>query len=147
MISIINEKTFEKARKRIKEEKSKKNIVCFASNDDELNRKILEKEKVDFFLPILSGKKDYSKQRNSSFNQVLAKIAKKKKIKIAINLNEILQSQGKTRAKIISRALQNIMLCKKNNLKMTVFGTNNKQDHLAVCLSLGMPTWMPIFTN
>ena len=42
---LIQEKTFEKARNEIR--KSKGKIIIFSSNDDGLNRKILEKEKVD----------------------------------------------------------------------------------------------------
>ena len=75
---LISEKTFEAARKHIKKNAGKK--IMFSSSNDELNRKILEKEKVDVLLLNHLGKKDFQKQRNSGLNQVLTKIAKKKEI-------------------------------------------------------------------
>ena len=72
---LIQEKTFEKARNEIRKNLNKK--VIFSSNDDDLNRKILEKEKIDIFMPLLADRKDFQKQRNSGLNHVVAKIAKK----------------------------------------------------------------------
>ena len=143
---IIQEKTFEKARKSIKENKDK--TIIFSSNDDDLNRKILEKEKIDILLINLSNRKDYQKQRNSGFNQVLAKIAKKNKITIGINFDEIIQARTKTeKVRILARIKQNIMLCKKNKLKMQFITQNkNNQRNIYDLKSLGlvlrMPTWM-----
>ena len=85
---IIEQTSFEKARKEIKKNKGK--TIIFSSNNDELNRKILEKEKIDVLLLNLLNRKDYSKQRDSGFNHVLAKIAKKKGVVIGINLDEII---------------------------------------------------------
>ena len=140
-MKIISENTFEKARKEI--QKAKPPII-FSSNDDELNRKILEKEPIQVLLINQTGRKDYQKQRNSGFNQVMAKIAKKTKILIGINLDEIIQSTGKTRAEILARIKQNIKLCNKNKLNMTFLGKNKRGSHdlKALGLSLGMPTWM-----
>ena len=141
---LIQEKTFEKARNEIRKNLDKK--VIFSSNDDNLNRKILEKEKVDIFVPLLADRKDFQKQRNSGFNHVLAKIAKKNNIIIGINLDEIINSNLKEKAKVLARVRQNIKLCNKNKLKMRfVFSDKNKRDiHdlKALGLILGMPTWM-----
>ena len=141
---LIQEKTFEKARNEIRKNLDKK--VIFSSNDDNLNRKILEKEKVDIFVPLLADRKDFQKQRNSGFNHVLAKIAKKNNIIIGINLDEIINSNLKEKAKVLARVRQNIKLCNKNKLKMRfVFSDKNKRDiHdlKAVGLILGMPTQM-----
>ncbi|MEJ2267994.1 MAG: hypothetical protein P8X70_02875, partial [Nanoarchaeota archaeon] len=86
---FIQENNFDEARKKIRENSDKK--IIFSSND-ELNRKILEKEKIDIILINQSERKDRQKQRNSGFNQVLAKIAKKKNVIIGINLDEIINS-------------------------------------------------------
>ena len=102
-MKIINEPTFEKARKSIQESKEK--IIIFSSNNDELNRKILEKEKIDILLINLEGRKDFQKQRDSGFNQVLAKIAKKNNVTIGINFDEIIESKNKER--ILARIRQN----------------------------------------
>lgn len=139
-MKIIQEKTFEKARKAIKESESP---IIFTSNNDELNRKILEKEKIDILLINLEGRKDYQKQRNSGFNQVLAKIAKKQNVTIGINFDEIIES--KNRERILARIKQNITLCNKNKLKMKFITQKQKRnlhDLKALGLVLGMPTHM-----
>ena len=141
---LIQEKTFEKARNEIRKNKGK-TIIC-SSNDDDLNRKILEKEKVDIFMPLLENRKDFQKQRNSGLNHVLAKIAKKNNVVIGISLDEIVKSKEKEKSKVLARIKQNIRLCNKNKLKMRfVFSDKNKRDiHdlKALGLILGMPTQM-----
>ena len=142
---IIRENTFEKARKLIRENKDK--IIIFSSDDDELNRKILEKEKIDILLINLAGRKDFQKQRNSGFNQVLAKLAKNKNIAIGINFDEIVESNSIEKPKILARIQQNIKLCNKNKLKMKFIIQNSKNqrdiyDLKSLGAVLGMPTWM-----
>jgi RNase P/RNase MRP subunit p30 len=142
-MDIIRENNFEKARKLIRENKKKK--IIFSSNDDELNRKILEKEDVNILLLNQAGRKDKSKQRDSGLNQVLAKIAAKKQIFIGINLDEIISSKSFQKAKILSRVSQNIKLCNKNKVKMEFIAEKNERnlyDLKALGLVLGMPTFM-----
>lgn len=140
---IIQEDNFDKARKKIKENSDKK--IIFSSNDDELNRKILEKENINTLLLNQSEKRDFHKQRNSGFNQVLAKLAKKKDIIIGINLDELINSNEKEKSAILARIKQNVNLCKKNKLKMKFVSLNKKREILdlkALGLILGMPTEM-----
>ncbi|HEA46388.1 MAG TPA: hypothetical protein ENH99_01250 [Candidatus Pacearchaeota archaeon] len=138
---FIQENNFEKARKKIRENKGKK--IIFSSESDELNRKILEKEEIDVLLLNLTERKDRMKQRDSGLNHVLSKIAKKKNIKIGINLNEILDSNGKRKSDLLSRLRQNIKLANKNKLKMEFLDSKvNRQDSKALGLVLGMPTQM-----
>ena len=142
-MKIIQENDFMKARNALKNSKEKP--IVFTSTSDELNRKVMEKEKIDILLINQLGRKDYSKQRNSGFNQVLAKIAKKKGITIGINLDEIIESNLQQRAKILARIKQNIKLCNKNKLKMKFITLKNPRDVYdlkALGLTLGMPTWM-----
>ncbi|GAJ24567.1 unnamed protein product, partial [marine sediment metagenome] len=101
--------------------------------------------KIDILLLSQSHKKDRQKQRESGFNQVLAKIAKKKNVAIGINLNEIIDSKKKEKSKILGRVRQNIKLCNKNKLNMKFIEQKNKRDNYdlkALGLVLGMPTWM-----
>jgi len=140
---IISEPTFEKARKQILENKNKK--IVFTSDDDELNRKIIEKTPVNILLINQAGRKDFQKQRNSGFNQVLAKIAKKNNITLGINLDEIIESKEKTKAQILARVQQNIKLCNKNKLQMAFVSKKYKRnlyDLKALGSVLGMPTLM-----
>lgn len=142
---LIKENNFQKVRNLIQKNKGKK-IIFFSPNDD-LNRKILEKENIDILLLNQLGRKDWTKQRNSGLNQVLAKIAKKRNISIGINLDEIIDTNDlKIKSDIIARIKQNIKLCNKNKLKMNFISLKenkrNSYDLKALGLSLGMPTWM-----
>ena len=142
---FIKESNFEKTRKLIKENQDKE--IIFSSNDDELNRKILEKQNINILLINLLGKKDFQKQRNSGFNQVLAKIAKEKNVEIGINFDEIIESDSKEKPKILARIQQNIKLCNKNKLKMKfiIQKKENRRDIYdlkSLGAVLGMPTWM-----
>ena len=141
---LIKENDFERARNEIRNRDGKKEII-FSSDDDELNRKVLEKEKIRFLLINLSGRKDGPKQRNSGFNGVMAKIAKKKNVGMGINLNEIMESEGKEKAEILARIRQNVKLCNRNDLKMKFISPDEKyeknvRDLKSLGLVLGMPT-------
>ncbi len=140
---LISENNFDKARQQIR--KNFNNQIIFSSNNDELNRKILEKENINVLLINQAGRKDKQKQRNSGFNQVLAKISKKKKVAIGINLDEIINSKAKEKSKILARIKQNIKLCNKNKIQMKFISFKNKRDIYdikALGLVLGMPTWI-----
>ena len=146
---LISGKEFNESRKKIRETKKTGAEVIFTSDDDELARKVLEKEAISVLLINQEGRKDRLKQRDSGFNQVLAKTAKKKDVIIGINLDEILKANQDEKAKILARVRQNIKLCNKNKLKMEFISQNkeaskakNKYDLKALGLILGMPTWM-----
>ena len=146
-LAIISERTFERARSEIRKAAGLGKKVIFTSGDDELNRKILEKEKVEILMPLLKGRRDFQKQRNSGFNHVLAKLAEKSNVVIGVNLNEIIDSKGKEMASVLSRVSQNIRLCAKNRLKMKFLASNRENardiyDLKALGSVLGMPTWM-----
>jgi len=140
---LIQGNNFDRARKEIRENKNK--TIVFSSNNDDLNRRILEKEPIDILLLNQSLRKDRLKQRDSGFNQILAKLAKKKNIVIGINLDEIISSKIKSKAEILGRVKQNIKLCNKNKLNMKFISKKNKRslyDLRALGLILGMPTLM-----
>lgn len=144
---LIQENNFEKARKKIQEAKKINKKAIFFSNNDDLNRKIIEKSPPNILLLNQSNRKDFQKQRNSGLNQVLAKIAKKNNIVIGIDLNEIINSKGKSKSDILARIRQNINLCKKNklNIKFITLNKKTKKDIYslkALGLVLKMPTWM-----
>ncbi len=138
---IFSETNFSKLKEFIKKNKNKD--LVFTSGDDDLNRKVLEKLPIQTILINLENRKDFQKQRNSGFNQVLAKIAKKNKINIGINFDELISSKYKE--KIISRLIQNIKLCNKYKVQMKVISKDkkiNKNNIKSLALVLGMPTWM-----
>jgi RNase P/RNase MRP subunit p30 len=145
--AIISEKTFEKARNEIRKASGSGKRTLFISYDDEIGRKILEKEKVDVFMPALKGRRDFQKQRNSGFNHVLAKLAAKGGVAVGVSLDEIIGSRGRERAEILARIRQNIILCGKNDLGMRFIALNRENARDVYGLKslgslLGMPTWM-----
>ncbi len=142
---LIQEADFNKARKKIKDNEGKE--IIFSSDDDELNRKILEKENISILLLSQKSRKDFQKQRNSGLNQVLAKLAKKNEVTIGINLDEIINSRKKEKSDILARIKQNITLCNKNKLKMRFIAEKqdnerNIYDLRALGLVLGMSTYL-----
>ena len=140
---LISGKDFNESRKKIRESKSSGKELVFASDDDELARKVLEKEAINVLLINQEGRKDGIKQRNSGFNQVLSKLAKKKNVTVGINIEEILKAEKEEKAEMLARVRQNVRLCNKNKLKMTFFPElKDKYDLKSLGLVLGMPTWM-----
>lgn len=149
---LIQEGDFQKIREKIRENKGKK--IIFSGDNDELNKKVLEKENINVLLLTLSGRKDRLKQRDSGFNHVLARLAKKKNVVIGINFNEVINSKAEEKSKILARVRQNIKLCNKNKLKMKFISKENSPklgqvkekkdiyDLKSLGLILGMPTWM-----
>ena len=141
---LIQEIDFQKARKKINEAKKVGKEVIFSSSDDELNRKVLEKEKIDILLLNLSKRRDKMKQRDSGFNHVLAKLAKKSDVTLGINFDEIVSSSGKEKVEVLGRVRQNIKLCNKNKIKMKFISKKSTDIYglKSLGLTLGMPTWM-----
>lgn len=140
---ILKEKNFNRLKNFVKQNSDKE--IVFTSDDDDLNRKVLEKLPVKILLINQLGRNDFQKQRNSGFNQVMAKIARKNKIQIGINFDEILSSKSLYgKSKILERVRQNISLCNKNKIQMKFISENklNERDLVSLGLVLGMPTWM-----
>jgi len=140
---FIEENNFEKARKKIRENSEK--FIIF-TGDDEISRKILEKEKINVLLISEVERKDFLKQRDSGLDRVMARLATKNKVLIGINFDELVESdREKTKAKILSRIIQNIEICKKEKTNMIFVSKKTqleKNSVLALGLSLGMPSWM-----
>jgi ribonuclease P/MRP protein subunit RPP1 len=144
-MNVIIDKGFEKIRKKVLDSDSKP--IIYSSDDDDLNRRVMEKLKIDVLLLSQKNRKDFSKQRNSGLNHVLAKIAKKNDIGIGIDLDEIIEASGFGLAEILSRVRQNIFLCNKAKVQMKFIAREKKNsrniyDLRSLGLVLGMPTWM-----
>lgn len=141
---LIEEENFEKARKEIRRNRGKR--IIFSSRNDETARKILEKEEINVLLIRQKARKDRQKQRDSGLDSVMARIARKKDVIIGIDYDEMINTEGKEKAMILSRIRQNIKLCNKERLGMTFISSlkNRKNEHdlRALGLSLGMPTSM-----
>ncbi len=143
---LITQKEFNKLKIEIKNAKDKGKKIVYSSEDDELNRKVIEKLEIDILVINQKARKDFQKQRNSGFNQVMAKIMKKKKIILGINIDELIEeSNQRKKAEILGRIRQNIFICKKNNVQInfiSLTGKNkrNNYDIKSLGLVLGIPT-------
>ncbi len=145
---LITQKDFNKLKNEVKKAKEQERQIIYFSEDDELNRKVIEKLEINILLLTLNQRKDFQKQRNSGFNQVMAKTMNKKNIYLGINLDEIIEeTNSKKKSEILARIRQNIEICNKNkvNMKFIALKEKNKRnayDLKSLGLILGMPTWM-----
>ena len=151
-MQIINTITLNEARKLIqiflKEKKEGKfkpqETLGVLGQDDEFNRKALEIKGLNCLIVNESLEiKDYSKQRNSQLNEILAKIAAKNNISIGIQIVDIINKTNKEKARALARLKQNIMLCKKAKTKLEFIGNfdkNSKREIRALLLVLGAST-------
>jgi RNase P/RNase MRP subunit p30 len=145
---IITQTEFNKLKNEVKIAKSEKKEIIYSSNDDELNRKVIEKLPVNILLISQFGRKDFQKQRNSGLNQVMAKVMNKNDIILGINYDEIIEvSNLREKAEILARIRQNIFLCNKNKVRMKFIIQKDKNsrdiyDLKSLGLVLGMPTQM-----
>jgi RNase P/RNase MRP subunit p30 len=143
---LITQTEFNKLKNEVKLNSGKE--IIYSSNDDELNRKVIEKLPVNILLISQFGRKDFQKQRNSGFNQVMAKVMKKNDMVLGINFDEIVETSNlREKSEILARVRQNVFLCNKNKVKMKFItqkdkNTRNMYDLRSLGLILGMPTWM-----
>ena len=139
---ILNNQDINKIRNEIiKIKKEKPNeVIAVYSQDDEFNRKALEIKKLDIL--ILNeelNKKDYLKQRNSGLNEILAKIAKKNNISLAIDIQNLMKKSKKEKAIAFSRLIQNITICKRTKTNL-IFLEDERKEFNSLLLSLGAST-------
>lgn len=84
-------------------------------------RDVLEKTNVDVVFELEDHKeKDFMSQRNSGMNHVLCAIAHDKNRVVAFSMASLLTTSGKTRAQILGRMMQNIVLCRKYGVTMAL---------------------------
>jgi len=145
---LITQKDFNKLKNEVKKAKEESKKIIYSSEDDELNRKVIEKLEINILLLNLNQRKDFQKQRNSGFNQVMAKTMSKKRIILGINLDEIVEEANpKKKAEILGRIRQNITICNRNKVNMKFIALKDKNqrniyDLKSLGLILGMPTWI-----
>jgi len=135
---MINTTNLEQAKKLIKKEK--KPIIIKAQSNN-FNRKVLEYGKFQILLDIhKTSKKDKPKVLDSGLNHVLAKIARKNKISIGIDLKSLAKLEKKEKAQTLARIKQNIKICRKAKTKLALLNVKDPNDAKALLLSLGAST-------
>lgn len=109
---LADSRTIEKCRKLA-------DFVFFKAEGD--YRLVIEKFRpsVVFDLELVDLKANLH-YRVSGLNHVLANIASEKNVIVAFNFGNVLSTQGWQRSEVISRMLQNILLCQKYKAKMLI---------------------------
>lgn len=142
-MELINTANINEARKqiqKIKKQNPEEEIIVKAQDED-FNRKILETKNVSMLLsPEYHNRKDKLKQRDSGLNEILARLAKENEIVIGIDMGGIKKSDKKEKAIILSRIMQNIMLCKKAGCVIKLLGKYDKKNAFSFFLTLGAST-------
>lgn len=151
-MKIISTTNLNEARKQIQSFQKEKQegklkpqeTIGVLGQDDEFNRKAIEIKGLNCFIINENLQlRDYSKQRNSQLNEVLAHIASKNNISIGIQIEEIINKNTIEKAKALARLRQNIMLCKKAKARILFIdskGTIDKRNLEALLLSYGAAT-------
>ena len=131
-----------KDKKDIIKARKKYNFVVVSGKNLKENRIIVE-ACPDVVLIHYNSKRDFMKERNSSLNHVICKIASKNGVAVGIDFSEILNS--KNRDAVIGRLMQNIKLCRKYKTRILffsfasdVFELRAAQDIMAFLQSIGM---------
>lgn len=135
---MIDTNNLEEAKKLIKLEK---HPIIIKAKDDLFNRKILDYGKFDILLsPELGEKKDNLRQLDSGLNEVLTKIASKKKIAIGIDLEDLKKLTKKIKSIRLARIKQNIQICKKTKTDIKILNSKDLRNAFSLLVSLGSST-------
>jgi len=110
--------------KKLKQIRKKYDVLLVRGGNLDLNRKAVETKQVDILThPELD-------QKNSGFNHVMAKLARKNNVAIEINFRQVLQSYKGTRAHILKKMATNVMLCKKYKVPVVICSGGISHLHL-----------------
>lgn len=140
IITAINVDEVRKTIEKLKKEKQSEQVVVLAQTP-EFNRKIVEMGSVDVLLsPELHNRQDKLKERDSGLNEVLCRLAVKNNIKVGVDLDKIKKLNDLDKAKVLSRVMQNILLCKKTKCELILFGKFDEKDAFSLLLTLGAST-------
>ncbi len=142
--AIIKETSYSKIGNAIKKSLEKNLVPIVISNDDELTRKLFEKEKNITIAIALKNRKDKLYYRDSGFDEVMANFAGKNNNSLGIIFDELLEAEKLEKAKILARIKQNMKIAKKRKVRIRfIFVRSDKKDSLdlySLGLVLGMDT-------
>jgi len=137
---MINNPNIEQVKILIKRTVEKPIIV--KAQDESFNRKILEYGRFNILLFFQENKnrKDKPKQLDSSLNHILAEISKKNNVSIGFDLGQLRNLDKKEKALSLARIKQDIKLCRKAKVKISLINCKDKISALNLLLSLGAST-------
>jgi RNase P/RNase MRP subunit p30 len=137
---VINTLNIEEAKKLIKQaEKNKETPIIVKAQDVNFNRNILEYGKFNILLsPETVQSRKSLRNIDSGLDYVMARAAAKNKIAIGIDFN--FPQDKKEKAKILSKIVNNIKICRKAEARIIAMNYKDKKDALSLLLSLGAST-------
>ena len=105
-------------------------FVVADSTEEKTIRYIMEQSWIQFFTNIeTSTGRDHTHYRRSNFNQVLAKLARDTKKVYVVDFSHILNITGRKRAILLGRIMQNIRICDKFKVPVTIASfASNKHE-------------------
>ena len=119
------EATNEKELNKLREIRKEYDILVAKGGNPNFNRKAVETKEVD----ILSHPEKDSK-KDSGFNHIMAKLARKNNVAIEINFREIMQCYKKSRVSVLHKIQSNVKICKK--YKCPLILTSGALSHLHI---------------
>lgn len=131
-------------QKKVQSARTKSRLVFTKAVED--NRLAFEKSKPDLVFAIEEVQpRDFMHQRGSGLNHIMCRFAKENNVKIGFSFNSILNSSAMSRAQIIGRMQQNIMLCRKYKCRMVIasfakdpYEMRSSKDLMAFFTEIGM---------
>lgn len=100
------------SQKKVQSARTKSKLVFVKAVED--NRFAFEKSRPDLVFAVEEAQpRDFMHQRGSGLNHIMCRFAKENNVKIGFSFNSILNSSAMSRAQIIGRMQQNILLCRK----------------------------------
>jgi ribonuclease P/MRP protein subunit RPP1 len=107
------------AQKKVQSARTKSKLVFVKAVED--NRFAFEKSRPDLMFAVEEAQpRDFMHQRGSGLNHIMCRLAKENNVKIGFSFNAVLNSSGMSRAQIMGRMQQNIMLCRKFKCKTVI---------------------------
>ena len=131
-------------QKKVQQARSRSPLVFVSGVED--NRFAFEKAVPDLVFGVEEAQpRDFMHQRGSGLNHVLCRLAKDNDVKIGFSFNSVLNSVGMSRAQIIGRMQQNIVLCRKFRCRTVIasfarspFEMRSPKDLMAFFVEIGM---------
>ncbi len=132
------------AKKDLKKKMSQEGLTIVVGSMN--NRSAIETKKVDILLSPEKGvKRDSLHYRNSGLDNVTCELARRSGVVIGFNFNDVLTSEGLTRAQTLGRMMQNVRLCRKHKLRMLIgsfakdkWQMRSRSDLISFGIVLGM---------
>ena len=119
------------ARRIIDSLKGSGKKIAFVGGDSAVNRRAIETLKIDYLVSLERDSGAHNlKQRDSGFNHVLAKEAKRRGIRILVDMSELRLLKGKELAIRLEQLIQNVKIARKAGCSLGIVSLAESKKHL-----------------